>query len=129
MVATTRPSGANAAGGPDDDRHVLCDTAMRWPDGRGAPAPPPASRHGDPASVLDQLRADRPGIEQAMGTVAALMRPPNDPFHERLVAAYPQIRRFLPLLIEAVELQATASGAVLGSASRLAVHSVNHDIA
>src|SRR5664279_2770226 len=59
--------------------------------------------------VLDQLRADRPGIEQAMGTVAALMRPPNDPFHERLVAAYPQIRRFLPLLIEAIELQATAS--------------------
>jgi len=59
------------------------------------------------AGVLDELRADRAGIEQAMGTVAALMRPPNDPFHERLVAAYPQIRRFLPLLIEAIELQAT----------------------
>ena len=59
------------------------------------------------AGVLDELRADRAGIEQAMGTVAALMRPPNDPFRERLVAAYPQIRRFLPLLIEAIELQAT----------------------
>ena len=58
-------------------------------------------------AVLDELRADRVGIEQAMGTVSALMRPPNDPFHERLVAAYPQIRRFLPLLIEAIELQAT----------------------
>jgi hypothetical protein len=30
-------------------------------------------------------------------------------FHERLVAAYPQIRRFLPLLIEAIELDATDS--------------------
>jgi hypothetical protein len=40
--------------------------------------------------VLDELRADRAEIEQAMDTVATLMRPPNDPFHERLVAAYPQ---------------------------------------
>lgn len=59
--------------------------------------------------VLDELRAGRAEVEQAMNTVAALMRPPNDPFHERLVAAYPQIRRFLPLLIEAIELQATDS--------------------
>jgi hypothetical protein len=60
-------------------------------------------------SVLDQLRADRGQVEQAMGTVAELMRPPGDPFHERLVAADPQIRRFLPLLIEAIELDATDS--------------------
>jgi hypothetical protein len=59
--------------------------------------------------VLDELRADRAQVEQAMGTVAELMRPPNDPFHERLVAAFPQIRRFLPLLIEAIELDATDS--------------------
>lgn len=39
--------------------------------------------------------------------MATLMRPPGDPFHERLVAAYPQIRRFLTLLIEAIDLQAT----------------------
>jgi Domain of unknown function (DUF4158) len=58
------------------------------------------------AGVLDGLRADRAGIEQAMDMVTALMRPPSDPFHERLVAAYPQIRRFLPLLIEAIELHA-----------------------
>ena len=57
--------------------------------------------------VLDELRTDRAEIEQAMGAVAALMRPPNDPFHERLVATYPQIRRFLPLLIEAIELDGT----------------------
>jgi Tn3 transposase DDE domain/Domain of unknown function (DUF4158) len=57
--------------------------------------------------VLEELRADRAEIEQAMDTVATLMRPPGDPFHERLVAAYPQIRRFLPLLIEAIEFQAT----------------------
>ncbi len=28
--------------------------------------------------------------------MTTLMRPPGDPFHERLVASYPQIRRFLP---------------------------------
>jgi hypothetical protein len=44
-----------------------------------------------------------------MGTVATLLRPPGDPFHERLVAAYPQIRRFLPRSIEAVEPQAIDS--------------------
>ena len=60
-------------------------------------------------AVLDGLRADRDGIEAAMGTVSALMRSPADPFHERLVAAYPQIRRFLPLLIEAIKLDATES--------------------
>jgi len=37
-----------------------------------------------------------------------LMRPPADPFHERLVASYPQIRRFLPQLIEAVAMESTA---------------------
>jgi hypothetical protein len=58
-------------------------------------------------AMLDELRGDRAGIEQAMGTVSALLRPPNDPFRERLVAAYPQVRRFLPLLIEAIELEAT----------------------
>ena len=61
--------------------------------------------------VLAELRAQREGIEENMGTVATLMRPPGDPFHERLVAAYPQIRRFLPRLIEAVELQAIDSAA------------------
>jgi hypothetical protein len=59
------------------------------------------------------------GIEANMGTVEALMRPPGDPFHERLVAAYPQIRRFLPALIEALELQAIDSAApVLDCACR-----------
>jgi TnpA family transposase len=43
-----------------------------------------------------------------MGTVTALMRPPADPYHERLVACYPQIRRFLPLLIDAVAMESTA---------------------
>ena len=38
-----------------------------------------------------------------MGTVATLMRPPGDPFHERLVAAFPQIQRFLPRLFDALE--------------------------
>jgi hypothetical protein len=66
---------------------------------------------GDTAAltgVLDDLRADRAGIDEAMGTVAALMRPPDDPSHERLVACYPQIRRFLPMLIDALKLDSTA---------------------
>jgi hypothetical protein len=66
----------------------------------------------DPAltAVLEEFRAGRAGIEQNMGTVKALMRPPGDPFHERLVASYPQIRRFLPRLIEALELEAAGPG-------------------
>lgn len=53
--------------------------------------------------VLDDLRTHRAGIEEHMGTVATLMRPPGDPFHERLVAAFPQIQRFLPRLFDALE--------------------------
>ena len=60
------------------------------------------------AVVLDNLREDRERIVGALGTVTTLMRPPADPFHERLVASYPQIRRFLPQLIEAVEMESTA---------------------
>jgi hypothetical protein len=48
------------------------------------------------AELLGMLRRERVQIERAMGTVTALRRPPADPFHERLVACYPQIRRFLP---------------------------------
>lgn len=58
-------------------------------------------------AVLAALRQDRERITVALGTVAALMRPPDDPYHERLVAAYPQIRRFLPDLIEALAMEAT----------------------
>jgi TnpA family transposase len=65
----------------------------------------------DPAltQVLDQFRTERTAIETNMDKVATLMRPPADPFHERLVACYPQIRRFLPRLIEALELDAIES--------------------
>ncbi len=59
------------------------------------------------AAVLAWLRENRERIAGALGTVTALMRPPDDPFHERLVAAYPQIRRFLPQLIEAVAVEST----------------------
>lgn len=55
--------------------------------------------------VLGELRTDRAAIEGNMDTVARLMRPPGDPFHERLVAAFPHIRRFLPRLIEALRLE------------------------
>ena len=36
------------------------------------------------AVVLDSLREDRERVVGALGTVTALMRPPADPFHERL---------------------------------------------
>lgn len=66
------------------------------------------------ATVLEGLRHDRERVVGALGTVTKLMRPPDDPYHERLVAAYPQIRRFLPQLLEAVALDSTApSRAVL----------------
>ena len=72
------------------------------------------------AAVLEEFRAGRGGIEENMGTVKALMRPPGDPFHERLVASYPQIRRFLPRLIEALELEAAGPGrAVLDACQAL----------
>jgi len=73
------------------------------------------------ATVLDDLRAEKATVQDATDTVAALMRPPSDPFHERLVAAYPQIRRFLPMLIEAIDLEATEGAApVLGAYHALA---------
>lgn len=68
--------------------------------------------------VLDTFRTERSGIEEVMGTVAALMRPPGDPFHERLVAAFPQIRRFLPRLIDALELDGIDSARAVLDAYR-----------
>lgn len=59
------------------------------------------------AAVVGVFREDRERIEQTMATVTALMRPLADPFHERLVACYPQVRRFLPLLIDAVTFEST----------------------
>jgi len=63
--------------------------------------------HNAVAAALDELRRDRATITASMETVTALMRPPDDPFHDRLIAAYPQIRRFLPQLIEAVSFEGT----------------------
>ena len=41
------------------------------------------------AVVLDAFREDRDRIVGALGTVTTLMRPPADPFHERLAALLP----------------------------------------
>ena len=61
------------------------------------------------AAALGCLHTDRERIDAALRTVEALMRPPADPFHERLVACYPQIRRFLPNLIDAIDFESTVS--------------------
>jgi len=58
--------------------------------------------------ALDALRENRAHIVGDLGTVTTLMCLPADPFHERLVASYPQIRRFLPQLIDAVAMESTA---------------------
>ena len=68
--------------------------------------------------VLAALRQDREAVAGALGTVTALMRRPDDPFHERLVAAFPQIRRFLPQLIEALALDSTAPARPVADAFR-----------
>jgi len=79
----------------------------------------------DPATItaaLDGLRDSRERLDEAMGTVTALMRSPSDPFHDRLVAAYPQMRRFLPKLITAISLESTEStGPVLEALDALGV--------
>lgn len=62
----------------------------------------------DPSAVeaaVESIRNDRDSLDEAVDTVQALMRPPNDPFHDRLIAAYPQVRRFLPQLIDAITLE------------------------
>src|SRR5260370_425228 len=59
--------------------------------------------------VQGGFAADRAGMEGNRGTAAHLMRPPGDPFRERLVATYPQLRRSLPRLIEALDLEGIAS--------------------
>ena len=46
-----------------------------------------------------------------MATVEELMRSPSDPFHDRLIASYSQIRRFLPGLIAAIDFDSTESSA------------------
>jgi TnpA family transposase len=66
---------------------------------------------GDEAitTALGRLRDDRGRIEEVLTRVTALMRPPADPFHDRLVASYPQMRRFLPALIDAIAFDSTTA--------------------
>lgn len=59
----------------------------------------------DPTAIKDALaviRDDREHLDEALDTVTTLMRPPSDPFHDRLIAAYPQIRKFLTSFLGAV---------------------------
>ena len=55
--------------------------------------------------------ADQERLVTAMATVEELMRSPTDPYHDRLIASYSQIRRFLPGLIAAIDFEATESAA------------------
>lgn len=59
------------------------------------------------AEAVGQLRRDRDRLGGAIQTVDDLWRPPGDPFHDRLVAAYAQIRRFLPQFMKSITLAST----------------------
>ena len=61
--------------------------------------------------VIDSLRIDQQRLVTAMSTVEDLMRSPTDPYHDRLIASYSQIRRFLPGLIAAIHFESTNSAA------------------
>jgi len=61
--------------------------------------------------VIDSFRADQQRLVAAMATVEDLMRSPSDPYHDRLIASYSQIRRFLPGLIAAIDFESTESSA------------------
>ena len=61
--------------------------------------------------VIDSFRADQQRLVAAMATVEDLMRSPSDPYHDRLIASYSQIRRFLPGLIAAIDFESTKSSA------------------
>ena len=50
--------------------------------------------------VIETFRADQERLVAAMATVEDLMRSPSDPYHDRLIDSYSQIRRFLPGLID-----------------------------
>lgn len=70
----------------------------------------------DPAAIeaaLGEIRDDREQLDDACETVTALMRPPTDPFHDRLVAAYPQIRKFLTGFLDALRFESTESETVV----------------
>jgi TnpA family transposase len=47
---------------------------------------------------------------QAAELVGALARPPDDRYYERVIKGYAHVRRFLPLLIEILPFEATATG-------------------
>jgi len=68
----------------------------------------------DPDQMVEavgQLRQDRDRLDGTIQTVDDLWRAPGDPFHDRLIAAYTQIRRFLPQFMKSITLASTDQSA------------------
>ncbi len=49
-------------------------------------------------------------LADAMDTVAALTRPPDDNYYQELVTQYGRVRRFLPRLVRVIPFQSTSAG-------------------
>lgn len=64
----------------------------------------------------DDLRASifsliaKPQLEQAIGTINEIARPPEGVFHEEMVEQYSRLKRVVPRLLADIQFKATASG-------------------
>lgn len=64
----------------------------------------------------DDLRASifsliaKPQLEQAIGTINDIARPPEGKFHEEMVDQYGRLKRVVPRMLAAIQFKATASG-------------------
>lgn len=68
--------------------------------------------HKDLRAAREALyeRIPRDRIDGALVAVGSLARPPDDHHYERVLKGYPNLQRFLPLLLKTVPFEATAAG-------------------
>lgn len=70
----------------------------------------------DEEQSSDDLRASifsliaKPQLEQAIGTINDIARPPEGTFHEEMVEQYGRLKRVVPRLLSDIEFKPTASG-------------------
>ncbi len=65
-------------------------------------------------------RVPRVEVEEAMTAIGNLARPPDDRHYERVLKGYPNLRKFLPHLLESIPFDGTAAGSrVLGELGAL----------
>jgi hypothetical protein len=59
---------------------------------------------------------ERKDLESAIGRVASLVRPPEDPYYQELQQSWRRVRRFLPALLTTVRFSCTPAGSALAEA-------------